>query len=594
MDILLLARARHGQDVVKVQGHSPLRRIAMKAGAASLMSVLLLSSWLLLPEKADAQQATTEVPNPLAEMRKDFEAAWSQFPFGPGGEAAHPPLRIVQAGFFNQWGGVTEVASPDGKRVAGTDAGNLYVRARDGEEKRFLARAAGDGRWDIEGAVWSNDGQSIAVRKVDDAQVPRIVLTGGQFKPTGTMQVPYSRAGEALPTTRVFIVDTYGGKVTTIQHGLDKPSIHIVGWSGDGGELRLLRADRFQHNLELLVADTSSGQVRVLLNEPKPVSLVGLTMLHGYTRQLKERNIVVFMLDNSFVWTSDRTGYRHLYHYDARGRLLRSLTDGHISGWVDQVLETDTANRLLFVRTQGHLPDPYSHQLLRVALDSRDVLRLADGPHIPQVKISTDKRLLWAVQTGFPDKLQIDEITSSGSWVKTVWKADWTKLKSTGYVPPEITTVLAADGKTSLRAMGFKPVKIDADRRYPVVQQIYAGPNVIALPESPRNSGLWTSFLLAQEGFVVVMLDGRGTPGRGRDFQNFGYGKFGQVEIADHVAGLRALAKEHPYMDMSRVGVRGGSWGGYWAARAPAGTRGLQGGRAVCGCVRPGVDARVG
>jgi dipeptidyl aminopeptidase/acylaminoacyl peptidase len=127
--------------------------------------------------------------------------------------------------------------------------------------------------------------------------------------------------------------------------------------------------------------------------------------------------------------------------------------------------------------------------------------------------------------------------------------------------------VPAADGKTLLRALVVTPQPLEAGKRYPVIQSIYGGPNAINVPPSPTNTNLGIMRELARQGFVVVVLDGRGTPGRGRGFQNFGYGRFGQVETADQVAGLRNLAKDRPYMDLSRVGVMGGSWGGYFGLR---------------------------
>jgi dipeptidyl aminopeptidase/acylaminoacyl peptidase len=112
------------------------------------------------------------------------------------------------------------------------------------------------------------------------------------------------------------------------------------------------------------------------------------------------------------------------------------------------------------------------------------------------------------------------------------------------------------------------PPNYDPAKRYPVIHRIYGGPNDAVVPPSPRNGSLWDLSTFARAGFVVVMIDGRGTPGRGREFQNFGYGRFGQVEIADQIEGLRNLAKTRPYMDLERVGLNGGSWGGYFGLRA--------------------------
>jgi dipeptidyl aminopeptidase/acylaminoacyl peptidase len=463
---------------------------------------------------------------------------------------------------------VTEVESPDRLHVAGTRDGDLYVRPRTTDDMHVLARADSAGHWDIQGALWSPDGAFLAVKKIDDAQVPLITLKGEQFGASKTHQAHYSRIGQPLPKTQVFVVDVRTGSATPILHEPTQPYVQLLGWRADGSVLRLLRADRYQTHLDLLAADPRNGKVRVLLTERQPISVVGLNMLDGYTQQLLAQKIVTFLPDDSFVWTSDRSGFRHLYHYDAEGALRTSLTDERIKGWVDRVVEVDAANRIVYAKSNGHARDPYLDRLIRIELDTGKITTIAEADHIPAIKFSADKSRFWFIRAGFPHTRRIEEVTSTGTPVKTVWEAEWSDAIASGYAAPETTMVPAADGKTLLRAMVVAPQPLEPGKRYPVIHNIYGAPSAIVVPPSPANQNIAMMRAIAQQGFVVVVLDGRGTPGRGRDFQNFGYGRFGQVEIADQVAGLRNLAKGRPYMDLSRVGVMGGSWGGYYGLRA--------------------------
>ncbi|WP_213434615.1 MULTISPECIES: prolyl oligopeptidase family serine peptidase [Lysobacteraceae] len=503
--------------------------------------------------------------NPTTPIVAQSRAVWDALP--SGSVPPSTPLKVVRPGQFSYMPPVTEVASPDHRQVAGTQDGNLYVRPATSDSVRVLATADDAGHWDIEGALWSPDGASLAVKKIDDAQVPLTTLTGEQFGPTKMRKVRYSRVGQPLPKTQLYVVDASTGRATPILHDPAQPYVQLLEWRHDSRQLRLLRADRYQTHLDLLVADPRNGQIRVLLAEPKPISLLGLNMLDGYTQQLLAQKIVTFLPDDSFVWTSDRTGFRHLYHYNADGTLRRALTEQHMAGWVDRVIEVDVPNRIVYAKANGHARNPYFDRLVRIELDTGKITTIAEADHIPAIKFSADKSRLWLIRAGFPQTRRIEEITSTGTAVRTVWEADWREAVANGYAAPETALVPAADGKTLLRAIVVAPHPLEPGKRYPVIQDIYGGPNASVVPPSPTNQNLAQMRRIAQQGFVVVMLDGRGTPGRGRAFQNFGYGRFGQVEPADQVAGLRNLARDRPYMDLSRVGVMGGSWGGYFGLR---------------------------
>jgi dipeptidyl aminopeptidase/acylaminoacyl peptidase len=148
-------------------------------------------------------------------------------------------------------------------------------------------------------------------------------------------------------------------------------------------------------------------------------------------------------------------------------------------------------------------------------------------------------------------------------------EADASALAELHYSPPEALTVMAADGATPLYGVLYKPWDFDPRRRYPVIDVIYAGPFISVVPWNflGDTAEARVGASLAQMGFIVMLLDARGTPGRGKAFQDVNYGRVGQTEIPDHVAALRQAGATRPYMDLTRVGIHGASWGGYFALR---------------------------
>ena len=530
----------------------------------SLVSFIGLGICLALPVPAKGQTPSQE-PDAFAAAVKEGIDAWNALGLADQNQSL-PPLKEVEAAWFTQDPPLREIASADGLLVAGTRAGSLYYRGRLSENATILRRPSGSLRWTIEDALWSPDGRYLAAKSIDDRHVPKITLTGSQFGPGRAKQVPYSRIGQALPIVRVWIIDVATGRAVPVARNPAEPYINVVSWSADGKVLRVLTADRFQRRLRLKAVELRTGATRLLHVEPHPVSMTGVALLHGFSKSLRELNLVRFLPDGSFVWTSDRSGFKHLYLHDPSGRMLRPLTAGKMSGFIDQLLEVDAPNRRLFARATGFdAANPYRHKLVRIDLDDAEVVDLIEADHIPSARFLLDRKLIQVVKADFPDIVDIVELTDSGTVLRTIFKTDWSRVLAAGYVRPEVTFVPAADGKTQLRAVVEFPFGFDATKRYPVIHTIYAGQQVINTPLSPRNQGPWRNARMGN--FIFVVVDGRATPGRGREFQNYDYGRFGAVQAADQVAALRALAAKRPYMDLRRVGVMGGSWGGYFGLR---------------------------
>lgn len=224
----------------------------------------------------------------------------------------------------------------------------------------------------------------------------------------------------------------------------------------------------------------------------------------------------------------------------------------------------------MYFTAHGDRERPYDIHLYRVNLEGEGFTRLTEGIGQHEIQFSPSKQFFLDIHSSVDRPAVVELRRADGTLLQTLAKANIDALvMELKWGPPEEFVVKAADGKTDLYGVLFKPYNFDPSRTYPIVEVIYAGPQRTAVPHtfSPTFSGLFAQ-AFAQLGFITFVVDARGTPERGKAFQDVVYGNFGRHEIPDHVAALRQLAEDRPYMDLGRVGIFGYSFGGYFAVRA--------------------------
>jgi dipeptidyl-peptidase-4 len=397
---------------------------------------------------------------------------------------------------------------------------------------------------------WSPDGRKIAFLQFDEREVynfPIIHELAPDRRPAFETVLElerYPKPGRPNPTVRLFVIDLPTRKTVEMKTESSGDVYLIrIAWRNDGSEIFFQRLNRLQNRLELLAADPVEGGVRTILVEEEPCFI----NLHNDFRQLSD--------NKRFTWSSERTGWKHLYLYDYAGKLLATLTRGE---WeASGIALIDEKAKWVYFTIADNVG--METHFGRVQLDGTGYARLTSEPGTHQASIDPAGRFFldsWSSLTVPP---AVNLRRADGTQVRAMASSNVDKVREIGLREPEFVKLKAADGKTDVHGVLFKPADFDPAKKYPLYVQVYGGP-------SHRNSNSYQTAgpkaQLAQLGYLVWELDGRGTTRRGKPHLTATYLKFGQVDVDDQAAAVTQL-RERPYVDGARVGITGGSYGGY-------------------------------
>ncbi|MET0403817.1 MAG: DPP IV N-terminal domain-containing protein [Cystobacter sp.] len=449
-------------------------------------------------------------------------------------------------------GGAVAVQRDDGFAVLDGDGHTRLERG--GEENHG---------WRLPDKAWSPDGRFLLVGRDDLRGVHMIPIVDYTSALERVTRVPYVKAGTPLARSEFHVVEPATGRVTPVPPVEGETHAWFAGWRPHGGEALFLHLSRDGKRLDLVAVDAVSSKSRRVLREERSRSFVGGLdfALEGWSWQ-----VTPLPDDKGFLWMSERDGWRHVYLYDYTGKLVRQVTRGAFP--VHQVVGVAPGGDALFVLASADSAAPYEHLLYRGGLKGGALKRLSSGSGMHRITFSPSGRYYLDTWSSRTQPRLRDVVSTDGGTRHRLTTADASALESLGYTPPEALTVQAADGVTPLYGVLYKPRDFDAARHYPVIAYVYSGPFTTIVPWSfIGTSSSLDANALAQRGFIVMLLDPRGTPGRSKAFQDANHGRIGQTEIPDQVAGLKQAAATRPWMDMERVGIFGHSWGGYFALR---------------------------
>ncbi|HEX7369254.1 MAG TPA: DPP IV N-terminal domain-containing protein [Rhodanobacteraceae bacterium] len=481
------------------------------------------------------------------------------------------------------------VLSPDGKQLAFVRNWNLWVRnLQTGKETQLTTDGVKDYGYATQnagwvhgnGAIlrWSPDSKKIATYRQDQRQVGDMYTVDTRVGHPKLDAWKYPLPGdEHVFMIEPVVIDVATKKMLRLKMAPEQRLSTLcdtlacddgepytwsdVKWAPDGKTLALVSTSRNRQHEWFRIANAETGDVRTAFE---------FTAKDYYESGHGRVNWQYLPKTNQAIWPSEKNDWANLYLYDLKtGKQLHPITKGE--GNITEVLHLDRATRTLWFESVGRTPgvNPYYRQFFKVNIDTGKTTLLTPEDADHTITMSPDgKYFVDSYSTPTTPPVTVLRAADDGHVIATVAKADISRLKAAGWVPPIPFTVKARDGKTTLYGMMFKPTNFDPHKKYPVVDYVYPGPQTGSIFTFSFASARGDHQAMAELGFIVVAINGMGTPWRSRTFHHYWYGNMGDDTLPDQVAGIKELAKRYPWIDIDRVGIWGHSGGGNATAAA--------------------------
>jgi len=399
------------------------------------------------------------------------------------------------------------------------------------------------------GIFFSPKGNYLAYYRMDQTMVKDYPIIKWDATPATVDLIKYPMAGGTSHEVTLCVYDPATGKTVIMKTGEKNRDHYLtsITWSPDEKYIYIALLNRGQNHLSLNKYNARTGsQVMTLLEESD-------------TKYVHPTHPLTFIPwnNNEFIWWSERDGFEHLYLYNTDGRLIHQLTEGR---WVvNEIAGLNASNRKVIFTASKE--SPLEKHIYSVSLDDGNIHRIDKGDGMHTALCSQDGNFVLDVYNGAG--------TPRNSFIRGVNSAYSRELLIAPdplkeYDRPEVrnVTIKAADGITPLYGKLILPTNFDPNKKYPVIVYLYNGPNVQLIHNSfPESGNLWYEYM-AQQGYIVFTMDGRGSWNRGLNFEQATFRRLGDVEMADQMQGV-AYLKSLPYVDAGRMGVHGWSYGGF-------------------------------
>jgi dipeptidyl aminopeptidase/acylaminoacyl peptidase len=448
--------------------------------------------------------------------------------------------------------------SPDGKLEALVQNYNVAIRQIGAREVTLLTTDGSEGGYfDPESIVWSPDSKRLAVYRVRPGY--RRYVHYVQSSPEDQLQpkhstMQYAKPGDVLDVETPMLFDVATRKRLEIDNSLFPNAYDMsrFDWRKDGSALTFEYNQRGHQVFRVIEIDAATGKARTVISEePKT--------FFCYSGKKFRQDIED---TNEIIWMSERDGWNHLYLYDrASGAVKQQITKGN---WpVRGVVRVDEKVRQIYFSASGMYPgkDPYFLYYYRINFDGTGLVALTPGEGNHTATFSPDYKVLvdtWSRVDAAP----VTELRSAadGSLISTLETTDITALKAAGWKAPEVFVAKGRDGKTDIWGVIYRPTNFDSSKKYPVIENIYAGPQSSFVPKSFAAYNQMQA--QAEIGFVVVQIDGMGTSNRSKAFHDVAWRDLKDAGFPDRILWHKAVAAKYPYYDITRVGLYGTSAGG--------------------------------
>lgn len=458
------------------------------------------------------------------------------------------------------------VFSSNGSKVAYGNSNNLYVYdvadkstkqiTTDGK-KNAVINGITDWVYEEEFAFvrafdWNAAGDKIAYIRFDETAVPEFtmeVYNQGLYPDPQTFKYP--KAGEKNSTVSLHIYDVKAGTGKQIKLG-NYSDFYIprIKWTNDAEVLSVQVLNRHQNNLDLIMVDGTTGAATVVLNE-KDKAYVDIT------------DNLTFLNDNSFIWTSEKDGYNHIYHYSKSGKLLDQITKGNWEVTAYYGFDDKTGNVFYQSVENGSV----NRDVYRIGLNGKNKVRLTTQTGTNEATFSPNFEYFINAYSSAstPDVYSLNS-SKDGKQVKEIANNTALKTKLAAYSLPakEFTTIVTEKGH-ELNAWFIKPKNFDATKKYPVLMYQYSGPGSQQVANTWNSTNDYWFYMLAQQGYIVACVDGRGTGYKGAAFKKSTYKELGKYEVEDQIDAAKVIGK-YAYVDPQRIGIWGWSYGGFMSS----------------------------
>lgn len=456
--------------------------------------------------------------------------------------------------------------SPDGTKIAYAKENNLYVYdvaskkstavTTDGK-KNAVINGITDWVYEEEFAFvrafdWSGDSKKLAYIRFDESQVPEFSMSVFQKSLYPTVETfKYPKAGEKNSVVSLHIYDAASNAVKKVDlSNYNDFYIARLKWTNDNNILSAQVLNRHQDNLDLLFVDGTTAVAKVVLNE-KDKAYVDVT------------DNLTFLKDNSFIWTSEKDGFNHIYLYDKTGKLKNQVTKGN---WeVTSYYGFDEKTKTVFYQSTEN--GSINRDVYRIALDGKNKVRLSKNTGTNAGTFSPNFQFFINTfsSASQPTTYTLSE-SKNGKEIQVIENNQALATKLGGYnLPSKEFFVLKTAKGNELNAWMIKPKDFDPNKKYPVFMFQYSGPGSQQVANQWINGNDYWFMMLAQQGYIVACVDGRGTGFKGADFKKVTQKELGKYEVEDQIDAAKVIGS-YAYVDASRIGIFGWSYGGFMAS----------------------------
>ncbi len=457
--------------------------------------------------------------------------------------------------------------SPDGKKVAFAYQNNLYVKdlstlkttqiTFDGEINKII-NGITDWVYEEEFAFvrafdWNGNSDKIAFIRFDESKVPEYSMDIYGKKLYPNQQVfKYPKAGENNSELSLYVYDLNSQKNTLVDLGSNKQYyIPRIQWTKEPNTLALTTLNRHQNNLNIIFVDGNSLKNQLILNE-KDAAYIDIT------------NNLTFLKDNSFIWTSEKDGYNHIYHYDKNGKLKNQVTKGD---WeVTSYYGYDIKTKTIFYQSteEGSI----NRSIYSIGINGKNKKKLSDdiGTNRAAFSNSYHYYINTFSNSNTPPVYTLND-AKTGKELKEIKNNLNLTEKLTHYnlSKKEFSTIKTKNGEFNMWMI--KPSDFDPNKIYPLFMYQYSGPGSQSVSNRWNGKNEYWYMMLSQKDIIIACIDGRGTGFKGRDFKKVTYKELGKYEIEDQIEAAKELGKLN-YIDENRIGIWGWSYGGYMSSLA--------------------------